>query len=105
MITKEEYNKLANDGFNIIPLIKDIKIELDSPISLYSAIKDKKNTFLLESIEGGQEWAQYSIIGLNCKDNIKISSNEILIEENGSSKSYLSETPLEEINRDRKSVV
>ena len=73
MISKEEYNKLANDGFNIIPLIKDLNIELDSPISLYSSIKDKKNTFLLESIEGGQEWAQYSIIGLNCKDSIKIS--------------------------------
>jgi len=99
MISKEEYNKLANDGFNIIPLIKDLNIELDSPISLYSSIKDKKNTFLLESIEGGQEWAQYSIIGLNCKDSIKISGNEILIEENGSNKSYISESPLEEINR------
>jgi anthranilate synthase component 1 len=99
MISKEEYNKLANDGFNIIPLIKDLNIELDSPISLYSSIKDKKNTFLLESIEGGQEWAQYSIIGLNCKDSIKISGNEILIEENGSNKSYVSESPLEEINR------
>ena len=42
MISKEEYNKLANDGFNIIPLIKDLNIELDSPISLYSSIKDKK---------------------------------------------------------------
>ena len=99
MISKEEYNRLANDGFNIIPLIKDLNIELDSPISLYSSIKDKKNTFLLESIEGGQEWAQYSIIGLNCKDSIKISGNEILIEENGSNKSYVSESPLEEINR------
>ena len=42
MISKEEYNRLANDGFNIIPLIKDLNIELDSPISLYSSIKDKK---------------------------------------------------------------
>ena len=65
----------------------------------YSSIKDKKNTFLLESIEGGQEWAQYSIIGLNCKDSIKISGNEILIEENGFNKSYVSESPLEEINK------
>ena len=47
MISKEEYNKLANDGFNIIPLIKDLNIELDSPISLYSSIKDKKKYFLI----------------------------------------------------------
>ena len=42
MISKEEYNRLANDGFNIIPLIKDLNIDLDSPISLYSSIKNKK---------------------------------------------------------------
>ena len=42
MISKEEYNKLANDGFNIIPLIKDLNIELDSPISCIHQSRTKK---------------------------------------------------------------
>ena len=52
MITKEEYINYAKSGFNIIPLVKDLKINSGSPIDLYSKIKDKQNTFLLESIEG-----------------------------------------------------
>ena len=50
MISKEEYIKFAEDGFNIIPLIKTIEKDLDSPIEVFSKIKNKKNTFLLESL-------------------------------------------------------
>ena len=82
MITKEEYINYAESGFNIIPLVKDLKINSGSPIDLYSKIKDKQNTFLLESIEGGEKWAQYSIIGLDCMDTIKITGNKIEIKAN-----------------------
>ena len=71
MITKEQYEKFKLDGFNVIPLITQIHLSSDSPTNLYSKIKDKRNTFLLESIEGGEKWAQYSIIGLDCNDTIK----------------------------------
>ncbi len=66
MITKEEYIQYASEGFNVVPIFRELDIDSDSPLSLYSKIKDKENTFLLESIEGGERWAQYSIIGLNC---------------------------------------
>ena len=79
MISKEEYIEFAENGFNIVPLIKTIEKDLDSPIEVFSKIKNKKNTFLLESIEGGEKWAQYSIIGLDCKDSIKVSDNKIEI--------------------------
>ena len=79
MITKEEYYRYAEDGFNVIPLIKPITLASKSPIEIYSKIKDKENTFLLESIEGGEKWAQYSIIGKDCKDTIKISGQNIEI--------------------------
>ena len=58
MITSKEYDELKLEGFNIIPLIKEIDSDSDSPTSLYSRIKDKRNSFLLESIEGGEKWAQ-----------------------------------------------
>ena len=51
MITSKEYDELKLEGFNIIPLIKEIDSDSDSPTSLYSRIKDKRNSFLLESIE------------------------------------------------------
>ena len=51
MISKEEYIEFAENGFNIVPLIKTIEKDLDSSIEVFSKIKNKKNTFLLESIE------------------------------------------------------
>ena len=77
MISKEEYIDYAGKGFNLVPIIKELEIDSDSPIILYSKIKNKSNTFLLESIESGIKWAQYSIIGLDCTDSIKISDNFI----------------------------
>ena len=99
MISKEEYIDYAGKGFNLVPIIKELEIDSDSPIILYSKIKNKSNTFLLESIEGGIKWAQYSIIGLDCTDSIKVSDNFIEISENGEINSYECEDPLIEINR------
>ena len=99
MITKEEYDQYAIDGFNIIPLIKKIDVVLDSPIKIYSKIKNKENTFLLESIEGGEKWAQYSIIGLDCKDTIKVSENKIEIKTDTNINLIESDDPLKELNK------
>ena len=98
MITKEEYINYADNGFNIVPLVKDLKINSESPIDLYSKIKDKQNTFLLESIEGGERWAQYSIIGLDCKDTIKVTGSIIEIKTNETTFSLESKEPLDELN-------
>ena len=99
MITKEEYIQYASEGFNVVPISRELHIDSDSPLSLYSKIKDKENTFLLESIEGGERWAQYSIIGLNCSDYIKASDNRIEVKECGEISSYQSDNPLEEIKK------
>ena len=99
MITKEEYIEYANNGFNIVPLVKSIDANFDSPINLYSNIKNKKDTFLLESIEGGVRWAQYSIIGLDCTDIIKVTGNKIEIKKDSISNSIESPDPLNELNK------
>ena len=99
MITKEEYKEYANNGFNIVPLVKSIDANFDSPINLYSNIKNKKDTFLLESIEGGVRWAQYSIIGLDCTDTIKVTGNKIEIKKDSISNSIESSDPLNELNK------
>ena len=99
MITKEEYYRYAEEGFNVIPLIKPITLASKSPIEIYSKIKDKENTFLLESIEGGEKWAQYSIIGIDCKDTIKISGQNIEIKTDKDLDLIKSENPLNELNK------
>jgi anthranilate synthase component I len=77
MIDKKTYINFGNEGFSIIPLVREVQAPGDTPISLYLKIADQQNTFLLESVEGGDKWAQYSIIGFDCIDSIKISGNTV----------------------------
>ena len=77
MITKEEFNTLQDRGFNVIPIVKEISLTKSSPLSVFNTFQRTKNSFLLESVEGGYKWAQYSIIGLDCHDFYKISGKKL----------------------------
>ena len=41
MISKEKYIDYSGKGFNLVPIIKELEIDSDSPITLYSKIKNK----------------------------------------------------------------
>ena len=94
MITKEEYNKFKDANFTVLPISRTVSAPGDTPLSLYSKISDQKNNFLLESVEGGERWAQYSIIGFGCLDTIKVSGNTIETLINGVSNKCKAENPL-----------
>lgn len=97
MITKEEYNNFKEANFNVLPISRTVSAPEDTPLSLYSKIADQKNNFLLESVEGGERWAQYSIIGFDCIDTIKVSGNTIETSIAGVTNKFISKNPLEAI--------
>lgn len=97
MITKEEYNNFKEANFNVLPISRIVSAPEDTPLSLYSKIAEQKNNFLLESVEGGERWAQYSIIGFDCIDTIKVSGNTIETSIAGVTNKFISENPLEAI--------
>jgi anthranilate synthase component 1 len=97
MITKEEYNNFKEANFNVLPISRTVSAPEDTPLSLYSKIAEQKNNFLLESVEGGERWAQYSIIGFDCIDTIKVSGNTIETSIAGVTNKFTSENPLEAI--------
>ena len=94
MTTKEEYNNFKDANFTALPISRTVSAPGDTPLSLYSKISDQKNNFLLESVEGGERWAQYSIIGFGCLDTIKVSGNTIETLINGVSNKCKAENPL-----------
>jgi anthranilate synthase component 1 len=70
----EEFNALANQGFNRIPLVKEVLADLETPLSLYVKLSQafgKKNTYLLESVLGGERFGRFSFIGLPAKTIIR----------------------------------
>lgn len=97
MINKEQFQQYADQGFNIIPVAKDVHLDDVTPLTIYSQISNKSNTFLLESVEGGETWAQYSIVGLDCLDTIKVTGNTIETKTGDQILSFISDNPLDEI--------
>ena len=97
MINKEQFQQYADQGFNIIPVAKDVHLDDVTPLTIYSQISNKSNTFLLESVEGGETWAQYSIVGLDCLDTIKVTGNTIETKTGYQISSFISDNPLDEI--------
>ena len=97
MIAKEEYSSFKKDNFTVLPISRKVSAPGDTPLSLYSKIADQKNNFLFESVEGGERWAQYSIIGFGCIDTIKVSGNTIETSIGGVANKFITENPLQAI--------
>lgn len=62
-LTKTEFESLKKN-YNVIPLYKEIIADLDTPVGAFVKL-NKKPSFLLESVVGGEKWGRYSIIGVN----------------------------------------
>lgn len=94
-MTPEQFQQYADQGYNKIPLMRTILADLETPLSAYMKLAEEPYSYLFESVQGGEKWGRYSIIGLPCETVIKISGDEILIEHNGDVlESVKSQTPL-----------
>ncbi|HTD06987.1 anthranilate synthase component I [Undibacterium sp.] len=67
-MTELEFKSLAAQGYNRIPMIAEAFADLETPLTLYLKLAQTqqggKNTFLLESVMGGERFGRYSFIGL-----------------------------------------
>jgi anthranilate synthase component 1 len=82
-MTPEQFNDLAQKGYNRIPVWREVLADLDTPLSAYLKLADGAYSYLFESVHGGEQWGRYSIIGLPCKTIVKITGNQISVEKNG----------------------
>jgi anthranilate synthase component 1 len=69
-INKTEFNALVAKGYNRIPLVLETFADLDTPLSLYLKLANQPFSYLLESVQGGERFGRYSIIGLPAKTRI-----------------------------------
>lgn len=71
-MTEIEFNALAKEGYNRIPLVAETYADLDTPLAIYLKLANTgpsagKYTCLLESVVGGERFGRYSFIGLPAK--------------------------------------
>ena len=83
-MTPELFTELSNQGFNRIPVYQEVLADLDTPLSTYLKVAQGPYSYLLESVQGGEKWGRYSMIGLPCRRVLKVNGNRVSIEDQGS---------------------
>ena len=68
------FERLANEGYNLIPVYREISADLETPVSAFIKIARGSNSFLFESVEGGEHVARYSFLGTEPAEVIKTGS-------------------------------
>lgn len=61
-------------------LVREILADLETPLSTYLKVANCSNTYLFESVTGGDKWGRYSIIGLPCREVVKFHGKSLSIE-------------------------
>lgn len=89
MFPDYEEAKVYEKEYNMIPVCKEIYADIITPITLLRRLKEiDSRYYLLESVEGGKQWGQYSFLGVNpllqisCKDGIVKMKSGAMVTEN-----------------------
>ena len=78
-----------------IPISVEILADMETPLSVFKKLGNQPYSYLFESVEGGEKWARYSLIGLPASTVIKVFKNEIQIWEDGEiAEKLISQDPL-----------
>ena len=82
-MNSEIFNSLAAEGYNRIPVMCEVLADLDTPLSVYLKLADGPYSYLFESVQGGEKWGRYSIIGLPSRLVLKVHGHRIRVERDG----------------------
>ena len=95
LITSDKFNTYKVEGFNFIPLVKSFDVGHETPLSIYQKLANLPFSYLLESVEGGERFGRYSIIGLPSKKRIVIRDDVIeVIDQNQVIEKETTQNPL-----------
>src|SRR5690606_17082009 len=73
-----EFRALANGPANLIPVYREFAADLETPVSVYLKLMDKFGpSFLLESVEGGEQVGRYSFVGVNPRGLISLKGQQV----------------------------
>lgn len=67
----------AKQGYNRVPIMRTVLSDYDTPLSVYHKLAKGPYSYLFESVQGGEKWGRYSIIGLPCTRRLQINGHHI----------------------------
>ena len=78
-MTEEEFEHLASKGYNRVPLVREVLADTETPLSIYLKLGKGKHSYFFESVQGGEKWGRFSIIGLPCSTILRVSGNNVSV--------------------------
>jgi len=95
---QKTFDDWVAQGYNRIPVSKTILADVETPLSAYMKLAAGPYSFLFESVQGGEKWGRYSIIGLPARRRVRIQGNQVSLEHDGAApRVFESEDPLAEV--------
>ena len=82
-VTQTEFSAKKAEGFNRIPVARTVLADAETPLSAYAKLAQSPRSFLFESVEGGERWGRYSIIGLPAKTWLTFEGYRLSLFESG----------------------
>ncbi len=82
-MNQEQFNALSAEHYNRIPVTREVLADLDTPLSTYMKLANAPYSYLFESVEGGEKWGRYSIIGLPCRTVLRACGDQITVTTDG----------------------
>jgi anthranilate synthase component 1 len=80
--SQEAFEELATRG-NLVPVVREIVADHDTPLSIFRRLDDGRTSFLFESVEGGERWARYTFIGSGARAIFRARGADVEWEEGG----------------------
>ncbi len=87
-MTEAEFNQLAQQGYNRIPLVLETFADLDTPLSIYLKLSNQPYSYLLESVKGGDRFGRFSYIGLPSTTRIEARDNIVTTVMHGKAETF-----------------
>ncbi|MEC8860841.1 MAG: anthranilate synthase component I [Pseudomonadota bacterium] len=82
-LDESRFAQLAAQGYNRIPVVREVLADFETPLSTYLKLAGGEYTYLFESVQGGEKWGRYSMIGLPCRTVIKVRDHQVEVETDG----------------------
>jgi anthranilate synthase component 1 len=78
-LSEVDFNRLAEQGYNRVPVTLDTFADLDTPLSIYLKLANAPYSYLLESVQGGERFGRYSFIGLAANTRIAVQGGSVML--------------------------
>ncbi|WP_290524304.1 anthranilate synthase component I [Alcanivorax sp.] len=78
-MSPQELDRYAQEGYTRVPVVREVLADLDTPLTAYRKLAQGPYSYLFESVQGGEQWGRYSILGLPAEEVIRITGQKVSV--------------------------